>query len=51
MITLVSFVLTRSFTVSPLLTHWAAMRPTYFFYLSNTRRFYTSMGKLCSLKG
>jgi hypothetical protein len=29
------------------LTHWAAMRPTYF-YLSNARRFYSSMGKLYS---
>ena len=33
------------------LTHWATMRPTYFFYLSNTRRFYSSMSKLCSLMG
>jgi hypothetical protein len=34
------------------LTHWAAMRPSapyFFFYLSNGRRFYSSMEKLCSL--
>jgi hypothetical protein len=39
------------FIVLLCLTHWAAMHPTYFFYLSNARWFYSSMGKLCSLMG
>ena len=34
-----------------ILTHWVAVRPTYFFYLSNASWFYSSMGKLCSLMG
>ena len=37
-----------------IITHWAAMHPSapyLFFYLSNARRFYSSMGKLCSLMG
>jgi hypothetical protein len=45
-------IISYSFNINPLSRNaLQCALATYFFYLSNARRFYLSMGKLCNLIG